>query len=929
MKDLAIKLGTTREFYEKPIIKLIEEQALNKIAVYYENKEYTYQDLINKSNSLAQELLGMGAQPQMIIPVFMRGGFKYIVSLLACLKLNCIFVPLDPAWPEERIKRLLDNLEFRFLLTDQKTQNGVYVDDAIKSAEPVSLLSKPTDLIYGLYTSGTTGEPKCALNYHKGVLNRLIYMNRRFGIKENDVILQNSSIAFDSSLWQIFWPLINGLSVVLPGSSGYNLIERLEIIERYKVTFTDFVPTIFNSLVNYLQYDKHDLKSLRTILIGGEEVSNRDVKLFKQYYPEVDLVNTYGHTENSIGSIFHSIQASEMNGKIPLGTPIDNTFALILDNEGGIAAKNTLGEIAIGGECLGAGYYKNDKQTAKAYIEVECGSLGRQRVYKTGDFGYLSGELLYFSGREDEQFKINGIRIDSQELTDSICRFEGVSQACLLLSGEKKFIICALVLRENTVFDQKKLQDILSDKFPKAILPKEYHIFPEFPTSHNGKLDKKAILAAINLKKKSINSDLLKGIWEQVLNRAISDEESDFFESGGDSLDVVRLACIINATYNIKVSVSELLENSTLKSQRNLIDTGFSQKKSFLPILEEDIKINLPRDILMIGGNGFIGIHILSEILKSDKTVHCIIRASTHQEAADKLIAAAKKYQLDNVINAPNIKIIPGDIAKEEVFEGLSVDTVYNCSGVVNFTADYAYHRGINVLALKNIIRFCHRTKAKLNHISTLSVFLNHGEVNISEETLPVLNGEEDGYNASKIAGELLCQEAKKQGVKINIFRVGEAMPHSKLSIRHEKSFAQGIHEFLMSERLVPGDIERYDYTPVDFIAWVIVFLQNNSAKDTFNIFNKEGICCSDLIAILKWEMCSTSDIILKLKASTKYNYIYDILLSSGKNIEEVFKKALSLTINKYSQENGGNPSAKNNIDAYLNFVHNTCTVCS
>jgi non-ribosomal peptide synthetase component F len=224
--------------------------------------------------------------------------------------------------------------------------------------------------IYGIFTSGTTGVPKCALNRHGGLAKRFAFMTRYFAATGDEIVLQNSGHTYDSSLWQLCWPLTTGGRTVLPVQGEFlNLHRTIDTIAHYGVTATDFVSSIFSALVATVDGDERaqrKLSCLRHVVVGGEEINPRAVHRMRELLPGLRVTNGYGPTETSIGMIFHPVSASD-GETIPLGRPIDNCFAVIVDDELRPLPAGTVGEIAIGGACLGAGYHANPEATAAVF----------------------------------------------------------------------------------------------------------------------------------------------------------------------------------------------------------------------------------------------------------------------------------------------------------------------------------------------------------------------------------------------------------------------------------------------------------------------------------------------------------------------------------------------------------------------------------
>ncbi|URN12344.1 AMP-binding protein [Streptomyces radiopugnans] len=305
-------------------LHLIEEQARatpDADALYYDGATLSYRELDRRANSLAAMLVDHGARRETLLPLLVSDGMELPLAMVAAMKAGVPFIPFDPGWPRERIGALLRGLGTdiavvsprtpapaagcaRALVADHRKLDGT-------DAAPAGGRPGRTDLAYGFFTSGTTGLPKCTLNVHRGLLNRFLYMTRRFGA--GHVALQNSRSVFDSSLWQLLWPLTMGGSVVMPRRDGLLDLERtVDQIGRHGVTITDFVPSIFTVLVDLLASDPALVRaagSLRHVLLGGEAINVEAVRRFHGLLPGTAITNTYGPTEASIGSVFHTVTA--------------------------------------------------------------------------------------------------------------------------------------------------------------------------------------------------------------------------------------------------------------------------------------------------------------------------------------------------------------------------------------------------------------------------------------------------------------------------------------------------------------------------------------------------------------------------------------------------------------------------------------------
>ena len=409
------------------------------------------------ANGLARTLAEAGVRRGALVPVNLVNGLELPLSMLALNKLGAAFVLCDPAWPADRMKTALAALDPALVLgADHPGAAGIPVlPVAADRIEPAphgpGIEPGPDEPAYGVFTSGTTGLPKCAVNVHRGLANRLAFMTRYFEADGTEVVLQNSRHTFDSAIWQLLWPLTTGGRTVIPEQGDFLDLERtVGAVAAHRVTVTDFVPATLGTLVSLVEADPAALagiRSLRHLVVGGEEVGPSAVHRLRALVPGLRVSNGYGPSEASIGMVFHPITAGD-GDHVPLGRPIDNCYAVVVDvtetpdtpgaapaapaADGGLRPlpPGEVGEIVIGGACVGAGYHGEPELTAAVFVDNPFPEIPGPRVYRTGDLGWFDElGLLRFSGRKDRQIKVNGVRIELGEVEAAAAGCPGVSHA--------------------------------------------------------------------------------------------------------------------------------------------------------------------------------------------------------------------------------------------------------------------------------------------------------------------------------------------------------------------------------------------------------------------------------------------------------------------------------------------------------------------
>jgi amino acid adenylation domain-containing protein len=499
-----------------PVPAVIERQAdrfPNRPAVIFGAETLSYARLDQLANGLARLLARRGATAGQLVPVLIENSLELPVACLALMKLGAPYVPLDPAWPADRLRAALDLLAPELLLHRPGTAVPARYRElacAIDTSQLPPVIGRPDaalgpgDLIYGIYTSGSTGAPKCALNTHGGLANRLGFMSRYFAATGGEVVLQNSRHTFDSAFWQMFWPLTTGGCCVIPAPGAFlDLAHTIDAIAAHSVTVTDFVPSIFNVLVSLADADPAaaaKLSSLRHVIVGGEEINPPMAHRLRELLPGVRITNGYGPAETAIGMAFHRVTPDDGDA-IPLGRPIDNCYAVVLDSSQNLLAPGASGEIAIGGACVGAGYHREPQRTSHVFIANPLREIPGDRLYLTGDIGYFDERgRLRLTGRKDAQVKISGVRIELGRIEVAAQNCPGVRHATVLAGrlGSRK--VLALFVAGDPGLSEAALRRRLLRKLPRPSVPRYVLVLPEMPLTDHGKVDRQALRALLDRK---------------------------------------------------------------------------------------------------------------------------------------------------------------------------------------------------------------------------------------------------------------------------------------------------------------------------------------------------------------------------------------------------------------------------------------------
>lgn len=543
------------------------------IALSFEDTSLTYLELEEKSNQLAHYLLlNYKIDIEDFVGVRLDKSEWTIISLLAILKTGGVYVPIDPNYPAQRISYIESDSNCKVtidesLLTEFSNSSLKY---PVESPEVTVL---PNNLAYVMYTSGSTGMPKGVMIEHRSVI-RLVKNSNFYNFSTNEILLSTGSFSFDAATFEYWGPLLNGATLVLCSQDTLLDIDLLSsCIASEKVTVMWFTAGWLHQLVDT---DITLFKGLSTVLVGGDRLSPYHIGKLRDEYPLLEIINGYGPTENTTFSLTYNI--TDVDGDIPIGYPISNSKAYVLDEHQNLVARGVLGEIYLGGDGLSRGYLNQPELTAEKFVENRFRES--KKLYKTGDIGYwLPDGRLCFAGRKDAQVKIRGYRIELTEIESCLLEQKAIEQAVVVvkdIAGQK---VIVAYYSSQEVTDKKYIQARLREDLPSYMLPSYYVELSNLPLNPNGKVDRKALPSVRDsdiIKEEYVapESNLEKqlvSIWEEVLENDTIGVKDDFFALGGHSIKATKLINEYQKAFGTKLTISELFENSTLDSHANLI----------------------------------------------------------------------------------------------------------------------------------------------------------------------------------------------------------------------------------------------------------------------------------------------------------------------------------------------------------------------
>ncbi|MBJ7536729.1 non-ribosomal peptide synthetase [Marinomonas transparens] len=843
------------------------------IAIVDSKSSITYSQLLGKIGSISIQLYEFGCRREEIVPIISSGGADMVAGMFACLQVAATFVPIDISSPSERTVQMLEDLGSRIVLTDATSNIDHVLISGLNIIRPKSnvvcdrkrLLSDDS-IIYGFFTSGSTGKPKCCLNTHLGLVNRFEFNTSVKMLNVGDSILQNSKHTFDPVLWQTLWPLTLGATVVIPERSGLLDIEKtIDTISHFNVVMTDIVPSVLTVLLDYLEHhpDKASkLESLMELFVGGEEASIQLLERVRGFLPWVRLTNTYGPTEAAIGMVYHHFDGTETSD-IPLGKPIPGTIAVVLNQEFKPVEDGEIGQLAIGGACLGKGYYNDYSKTASVFKSIEL-TNGVKTVFLTGDRAVIQNERIYFRGRTDKQVKIQGVRVELKEIESTFEEHPEIIQFRVVpVFQHNKETTLVSFFTAHTGLTSKNLRLFAKDRLPREFIPRVFNQVSEFVTTTSGKIDRSVIRRMADEATFDRVKSNVKGLQELVQNLTgiLVQVGENLFEAGLDSLNAIRLSLKIEENFSVKMSTSHLYENPTIEAIQNFLQNKTGQNVNEYSVFSkwQDIKISpkkIREKVLLTGATGYLGAQLLSYLSKEDGIdVICFIRSSNEAQAMSKLHKVALKFSLHNRINWDNVKTILGDftlpglgISERDRDWLLSTLTrVYNAAAEVNFVKPFYMLERTNVHAVVELAEIAASVPdCQFYHISSTTVIGGNGTYVDTPPTARDFGSMSSGYAQSKLAAELALQSISCNGFPVTIYRVGELMPSPTSSIPNSKSIVVCYLRTLAHIGIFPDDLDSLDYSPVDAAAKQIVHrnsdnklvvgLANQNRTSLFNI---------------------------------------------------------------------------------------------
>jgi amino acid adenylation domain-containing protein/thioester reductase-like protein len=846
----------------------VAEQARRRpgaIAVIAGDTRLTYRELDQSASRLARQLADLGAGPETLVGVCLERGADAVRGLLAVMKAGSGYLPLDPSLPPARLARICARTRPLAVLTAGTRISGAAMlplgdltagDPAVAPA--VSL--RPDQLAYVIHTSGSTGQPKAVAVGHDSLACVIDAVSAAYEISAGDRVLQLAALAFDTSVEQILVALTRGATLVLPPAGTVAPADLLRYLEQERVTVADLTPAYWHRLLAAAEPGDRRLRSLRLMITGGDLADPADCRAALAAAPGARLLNAYGLTETTITSALFDVSAHpevlDPAGPVPVGRPAGHARIMVLDDKQEPVPAGTTGEIWIGGCGVARGYLGEPALTA-ARFRPDPRDGSTETIYRTGDLGrWRADGELELAGRADRQLKVLGNRVEPAEIESALAGHPDIGQVTVMPTGTG--LAAHYTLRDpgRPGPTAASLRRFLRARLPGYMVPgvfvaREQMVpAPRQTTPHEE--DRTPTEAG------------LSHLWSRLLKTERVGLDDDFFALGGNSLLAAEMLAHARVMFGIGPDgvgplTRELLRDPTLRGFAGATDRaragGVPEKAAGIDFAREaeiggDAGTGTrlagrgrdagpdrqpPREVLLTGAAGFLGAHLLSDLLAATGArVWCLVRARDAAHARQRLAEAAARYELP-APGADRVVPLPGDLASPGL--GLSpgqirelargIDVIYHAGAMVNFIYPYAGLRAANVTGTREVIRLAGLAGGiPVHYVSTTAVLAGLGVAGVREvtEDTPLAHPGRlrIGYVETKYVAEELLRNAARAGLPVAIYRPLDIAGSLRTGAWNTATEMCALIRFITDTGLAPDIDLPLDFVPADLCAAAI-----------------------------------------------------------------------------------------------------------
>ncbi len=849
--------------------------------------KYSYAEMDHATDCIATALRQRGVRERDRVALLLPRTSRLMLALFGVLKAGAAYIPCDPEYPADRVKLILEDSEARYIITTADRLDTVPADRAIdvetllatECDGPVETHITPDDLAYLIYTSGSTGRPKGVMLHHRGICNYLY--GHPANVFANGVmtdarrILSVTTISFDAALQDIGTAFFNGKTlVVATEEQANNPLDLAALIEREHINMVSGTPSRWQTWLTSDDFC-HAISQVDICRAGGEKFSDQLLNQLRSV-TKARIFNCYGPTEITVASNNKELTHASM---VTVGKPQLNVKEFVVDQDGNELPVGVVGELYIGGRGVAHGYNNLDEMTRERFIDYHG-----ERVYRSGDYArWLPDGDVVILGRTDHQIKLRGLRIELGEIENVMLRVEGMKKVVILIRKiNDKEHLCAYYTADREIAPDA-LKAEISQSLTQYMVPTAYLQLSEMPMTPNGKTDVKALpepqLAVTSAFVEPVNDtertfcDIFAGILQMEQVGATD----NFFELGGTSLVVTRV--IIEADKaGMHVAYGDVFANPTPRQLARLItgesaDEGQDEAAMFdytaiNNLLQRNTLDNFRHgerqqlgNVLLTGATGYLGIHILRELIDSDTpNIYCLVRGKSQDKAESRLRTLLFYYFADSFkeLFGTRLHVVLGDVTND-FDEALPIDTVFNCAAIVKHFSEGTEIEDVNIGGAQRCVNFCIKTGAKLVHISTASTRgLWAGEAKdetFTEQKLYMGQYLGNKYIYSKFMAERLILDAVAlHGLSAKIMRVGNLAARStdgEFQANFATNSFMGRIKVYNMLGCCPYSMrnKRVEFSPINEVARAIVLLSGTPKECTvFHPYNIHGQFLGDVL---------------------------------------------------------------------------------
>jgi amino acid adenylation domain-containing protein len=544
----------------------------NAVALVGENQQLTYRQLKSRANQLANYLKDRGVRAESIVGIRMNRSVDTVVALLGVLKAGGAYLPLDPNYPNDRLSFMVSDAQPALVLTEETDWNQIA---AYSEASP-RIHNSADNLCYVIYTSGSTGQPKGVLNTHSGAINRFRWMWQQYPFAAGEVCCQKTSLNFVDSMWEIFGPLLQGVtSVVISEETAKDPLRLVETLSKQNVTRITIVPSLLRMILALDVDLQEKLPKLRYWTSSGEALTSELLDAFRRRLPHAVLLNLYGSSEVAADVIYCEPLSEHDFTSVPIGKPIANTQIYLLDSDLRPVPVGVTGELYVGGAGLSRGYHMRPDLTAEKFIPSPFAA--GKRLYRSGDLArYRPDGAIEYLGRTDHQVKLRGFRIELGELEAVLNDNDTVKEAVVLLRedspGDPR-LIAYVVTNEPGADAINQLRSYVKTKLPDYMVPAAFVQLDEFPLTGSGKVDRRALPAPDQSRPeleeqfvapRNQLEESIAQIWREILELEQIGIHDNFFDLGGNSLHAMQIIAKVTDTFDVYLPLHILFDSATI-----------------------------------------------------------------------------------------------------------------------------------------------------------------------------------------------------------------------------------------------------------------------------------------------------------------------------------------------------------------------------